>query len=255
MKKKIVSFFCFSLIFCLAIPTLAEEKDYSFLEDMSIKEIKKLDSAIHYLLDDNEEGEEFIEEFSYIEDLSVKEIKELDLALHELLGDSKDKSGDGKDGTDGEVTLDISDDDKELLEYTVDDIKSYLKDPDSFYISTCYFYTDSTKLVRNYKDWAGEEYDKSVADDGSYKRYVYIEYMATNSYGGYVSGRAYGMLNDDGTCKAIGTGEFGEYDLPRYDAFTKLAFLYAEADFDNSIFKYISYDAEELNKFMGYSRK
>jgi len=50
MRKSIIAIICFALSFCLVVPAFAEETDYSYLEDMSIKELKELRAAIDKLL-------------------------------------------------------------------------------------------------------------------------------------------------------------------------------------------------------------
>ena len=55
MKKCVIAIVCFALSFSLVVPAFAEETDYSFLEDMSIKELKELKAAIDKLLPPEEE--------------------------------------------------------------------------------------------------------------------------------------------------------------------------------------------------------
>ncbi len=61
MKKRVIAIICFALSFSLVVPAFAEETDYSYLEDMSIKELKELRAAIDKLLppeDGNSQGKE-----------------------------------------------------------------------------------------------------------------------------------------------------------------------------------------------------
>lgn len=52
MKKKWVAFMTAVCLAAVPVGVLAEETDYSYLEDMSVKELKELDAAIHNLLGD-----------------------------------------------------------------------------------------------------------------------------------------------------------------------------------------------------------
>lgn len=55
MKKSIIAIICLALSFSLVVPALAEETDYSYLQDMSVKELKELRAAIDKLLPPEEE--------------------------------------------------------------------------------------------------------------------------------------------------------------------------------------------------------
>ena len=64
MKKRWVVFLMATCLATIPMSVLAEETDYSYLEDMSVKELKELDAAIHNLLGDggSEEAQEVLVE-------------------------------------------------------------------------------------------------------------------------------------------------------------------------------------------------
>ena len=58
MKKNVIAIICLAFSFSLVVPTFAEETDYSYLEDMSVKELKELRAAIDKLLLPDEKGKD-----------------------------------------------------------------------------------------------------------------------------------------------------------------------------------------------------
>lgn len=57
MKMRLITLLLFISIFVLSITVLAEETDYSYLEDMTVKELKELRNAIDKLLKEDNETE------------------------------------------------------------------------------------------------------------------------------------------------------------------------------------------------------
>lgn len=55
MKKSIIAIICFVSSFSLVVPAFAKETDYSYLEDMSVNELKELRAAIDKLLPPEEQ--------------------------------------------------------------------------------------------------------------------------------------------------------------------------------------------------------
>ena len=53
MKKRWIALLAAVCMVCSPVVTMAEETDYSYLEDMSVKELKALDAEIHKLLGDD----------------------------------------------------------------------------------------------------------------------------------------------------------------------------------------------------------
>ena len=53
MKKRWIALLAAVCMVCSPVMTMAEETDYSYLEDMSVKELKALDAEIHKLLGDD----------------------------------------------------------------------------------------------------------------------------------------------------------------------------------------------------------
>ena len=73
MKKRFLAL-AIALGSIFVVPTISyAEEDYSYLEEMSVKELKALDAAIHQILGDNQETAEEVTDENVYETLSKEE--------------------------------------------------------------------------------------------------------------------------------------------------------------------------------------
>ena len=104
MKKRLIALL---MAICLAgapICTLAEETDYSYLEDMSVKELRALDAAIHELLGDGgslEEQEISTEDETEAEPILMKEEE----FFNDILKSYNERQNFNKGFTDSEIDM------------------------------------------------------------------------------------------------------------------------------------------------------
>lgn len=133
-----------------------EEKDYSYLEDMSIKEIKALNEAIDSLL----AGEEVTEDIDTVdlEEMTVKELKGLKSAIDGLLGDNRSETSKETNDTslEGIYYAGHGLNKESSLEFTPDNTNKTLGsfiDNDEGYIDVGEYRVSGGFVVLNYIEW------------------------------------------------------------------------------------------------------
>lgn len=164
MRKRLIALIMAACLAMAPVICFAEdETDYSYLEDMSIKEIRALNEAIESLL----AGEEVTEDIDTVdlEEMTVKELKGLKSAIGELLGE------DASDDEANEEKPELKAAEKEAL-LCLQIVKDALKNPESLQVHNiwycCYpFITEEKQL-------------ESVGDEDC----VIIDLSAQNSMGG-----------------------------------------------------------------------
>lgn len=142
---------------------------YTYLEDLSIKDIKRLQNAITIVLGSNDQ-DELDEEYLYLEDMTVKELKGLKAAIDEILNDRNDNgtssssneaSGETKNSEERQTEKETESLHDILLEGVANaywDMYPSLIDPESYRVV----------WVKNYKDTEILIADFGKASDGKY---------------------------------------------------------------------------------------
>lgn len=162
MKKLVATL----LVICLAltpISCLAESKSDINLEDMSMKEIKALNTAIDAVMN----GDSVDSDYSYLEDMSVKELKALDAEIDELLGDNTE-----------ETEADTTEDNTWEMRYYVDEFNEPTDDA---------FVTNTGLLEGTFSNSATtnsllQGFFRIEKDMVSMQLFEYGEYRVTNPY-------------------------------------------------------------------------
>lgn len=164
MKKGIVALMTAVCLSVVPVSVMAEETDYSYLEDMSIKEIRELSNSINSLL----QGEEIDSDFDGIEleEMSVKELKALRSAIDDLLGENT-----SDDSLSGEK-IELKPVEEECL-LCLQTVKDDLKNPESLQVHDIWYCSYDVKPEE-------QDLSKVYEDDD----YIIIDLSAQNSMGG-----------------------------------------------------------------------
>lgn len=179
--KIIVALLTAVSLFTTSIITFAKETetDYSYLEDLSIKEVRTLRNAVDELLD----GEEIDTDDIDIEDIdldsmSVKELKSLRNAINDLLGEES------SDDSSKEEDIELKPVEEECL-LCLQTVKDNLKNPESLQVHDIWYCT-------SYKD---DLEDLSTTHE--YEDYVIIDLSAQNSMGGLTRDYIFFSVGDE----------------------------------------------------------